>query len=277
MDNFNKNNFNILQDSDDEDNNENLEINEDLSENDESVQEKKYMEPIILENINLEKYFSKEDIIIAKKNNKKLLITDKGLYSISKNNDAIWITSLIILFLKNNLNTTSLNTTNLNTTNLNTTNLNNLNIIDSTAGIGGNTINFSKYFSKVYAIEINNTHHNVLNNNLNSLNIKNVETYNDNFLNIIDKFKSTDIFFIDPPWGGKNYKNFKFFNLKIGKLPIYLIINNLYDKKYKYVVLKAPYNLNISPLIPHIKYENLNIHKNAKKKYDIIIFLLKIY
>jgi len=254
MDNFNKNNFNILQDSDDdEDNNE----NEALSENDESIQEKKYMEPIILENINLEKYFSKEDIIIAKKHNKKLLITDKGLYSISKNSDAIWITSLIISFLKNNLNTIKLN---------------NLNIIDSTAGIGGNTINFSKYFSKVYAIEINNTHYNVLNNNLDSLNIKNVETYNDNFLNIIDKFKSNDIFFIDPPWGGKNYKNFKFFNLKIGKLPIYLIINNLYDKKYKYVVLKAPYNLNISPLIPHIKYENLNIHKNAKKNMILLFF-----
>lgn len=268
--NFNKNNFNILQNSDDdEDDESNKDICENIEdlietlsdfENNESQNEKKYMDPIILENINLEKYFSKEDIFIAKKNNKKLQITDKGLYSISKHNDALWITNIIVSFVKNNLILS------------NSDYSNNISIIDSTAGIGGNTINFSKYFSKVYAIEINNTHYNVLNNNIVSLNIKNIETYNNNFLHIIDNFKNNSIFFIDPPWGGKNYKNFKFFNLKIGKLPIYLIINTLFDKKYKCVVLKAPYNLNISPLIPHVKYENLNIHKNAKKNMILLIF-----
>ena len=224
---------------------------------DDSCMEKKYLDPIVLENINLEKYFLKSDIELARKNNKKLQITDKGLYSISKYYDASWITDIIGRFISNYTNLIVSNTS----------------IIDGTAGIGGNSINFAKYFSKVYAIEINQTHCDVLKNNIEALNISNIDIYFDNFLNIIDKIKSnSDIFFFDPPWGGKSYKNFKYFNLKIGKLPIQDVINILYDKKYKYVILKAPYNLNISSLLENVKYENMNIHKNYRKNMILLIF-----
>jgi 16S rRNA G966 N2-methylase RsmD len=225
--------------------------------NSENTSLKIYMEPSILENINLEKYFSKDDINKATLNNKKLKITDKGLYSISKHNDAEWITNILLTFLKNN-------------------NANNDTIIDATAGIGGNTINFSKYFKKVYAIEINNTHYEVLKNNLESLSINNVICYYNNFLNIINDINSfninSNIFFFDPPWGGTCYKNFKFFNLKIGKYPIYNIINLLFDKKFKYVILKAPFNLNLSPIHNNMKYSNMNIYSNSKKNMILCIF-----
>jgi 16S rRNA G966 N2-methylase RsmD len=227
------------------------------SNNDESI--KKYMEPLILENIYLEKYFSKDDIEKAKENNIKLKITDKGLYSISKYYDANWITNILLKFLQNN-----------------DINPSKCNIIDGTSGIGGNTIDFSKYFKKVYAIEINNVHYEVLKSNLNALSISNVELYLNNFLNIInnnEKFNIiSDIFFFDPPWGGKSYKNFKFFNLKIGKFQIYQIINMLFDKNFKYVILKAPYNLNLSNIYNNIKYLNMNIHSNPKKNMIICIF-----
>ena len=80
------------------------------------------------------------------------------------------------------------------------------------------------------------------------------------------------IFFLDPPWGGKNYKNFKYFNLKIGKLQIYNVINLLYDNQFKYIILKAPFNLNLSPIYANIKYENMNVHTNQKKNMLICIF-----
>jgi 16S rRNA G966 N2-methylase RsmD len=228
-----------------------------ISNDDESS--KKYMEPSILENINLEKYFSKDNIERAKINNKKLKITDKGLYSISKYYDAEWITNIITTFLKN-INVNPLK----------------CNIIDGTSGIGGNTIDFSKYFRKVYAIEINNVHYDVLKNNLDALSISNVNPHLNNFLNIITdmpKFNiSSDIFFFDPPWGGKSYKNFKFFNLKIGKFQIYNIINLLFDKKFKYVILKAPFNLNLSPIYNNMKYCNMNVYSNPKKNMIICIF-----
>jgi len=239
---FNTNSYNILSEN-------NLSDTSDID-----SFEKKYMEPTILENINLEKYFTKDDINISLKNNRKLKITDKGLYSISKYIDAQWITDIIIKFFKNN-------------------NITKLHIIDGTSGIGGNTINFARYFSKVYAIEINKTHYDVLKNNLEALSITNVDLYLDNFQNILETFKiNCDVFFFDPPWGGKSYKNFKYYNLKIGKLPLYTIINNLYDKKFKYVILKAPYNLNISPIFSNIKYENMNIHSNFKKNMILVIF-----
>lgn len=230
---------------------------EELSDIDEECQaDKKYMEPTILQNICIDKYFTKEDIEQSIINNIKLKITDKGLYSISKYQDAKWISEIINNFLKGE-----------------NVNIKNETIIDSTAGIGGNTISFSKYFKKVYAVEINNIHYDVLINNLEALSINNVETFFNNFLHIIDNISlKSNIFFLDPPWGGKSYKNFKYFNLKIGKLQIYSVINLLYDKNLKYVVLKAPFNLNLSPIYANIKYENMNVHTNLKKNMVICIF-----
>ncbi len=229
---------------------------EDDSSSESSTEEKKYMEPTVLDSINLEKYFRKQDIEFAKLRGKNLKITDKGLYSISKYYDAQWITNIITNFL-----------------NYNGINTFNAKIIDGTAGIGGNTISFSRYFGNVHAVEINDVHHNVLKNNLDALMINNVTTYKDNFLNIIDKLSSkTNIFFFDPPWGGKSYKNFKYFNLKVGKLPLYSVINLLYDNNYKYVIIKAPYNLNISVVHTNVKYENMNIYNSAKKNMILIIF-----
>jgi 16S rRNA G966 N2-methylase RsmD len=231
-----------------------LDTIDDIENSESSTIEKKYMEPTILNNINLEKYFNNDDILLSIQNNKNLKITDKGLYSISKYNDAEWITNIILSFL-------------------NTQNITIKNIIDGTAGIGGNTINFAKHFPKVYAIEINNIHYNVLKNNLDALSLKNVDIYLDNFLNVLDNvINYSNIFFFDPPWGGKSYKNYKYFNLKIGKLPVYSVINILYEKKFKYVILKAPYNLNISPIFNSIKYENMNIHSNYKKNMILVIF-----
>jgi len=215
-----------------------------------------YTDPVILNNINLEKFFDKKDIELSIINKKNLKITDKGLYSISKYYDAQWITDHIIEFLKNK-NIDPLD----------------VNIIDGTAGIGGNSINFSKYFSKVLSIEINNIHYEVLKNNIDALNIKNVKIYLSNFLNILDNITNeSDIFFFDPPWGGNCYKNFKYFNLKIGKLEINDVINILYDKNVKYTILKAPHNLNLSTLYSNIKYENMIVHRNIKQSMILIIF-----
>ena len=256
----NLNDNNKIMEEQDEENNSKTDFENENDENiitiEYNIFEKKYMEPTVIQNINFDKYFTREDIEKSLLNNKILKITDKGLYSISKHQDAKWISDIIKKFLKNE-----------------NINIYNSSIIDATAGIGGNTISFSKYFSKVYSIEINNIHYNVLNNNIEALSINNVTTFLDSFLNLLDKISNkSNIFFLDPPWGGKNYKNFKYFNLKIGKLSIYTILNMLFDKKYKYVILKAPYNLNLSPIYANIKYENMCVQSNYKKNMIICIF-----
>lgn len=236
----------------------------DNDDNEENSQTKSYIyiQPVILENINLDKYFSRKDIDCAKRNNKQLKITDKGLYSITKYEDAEWISHIIIKFIESNDNIKSKN----------------MHIIDATAGIGGNTINFAKYFRYVSAVEINDIHYSVLYNNINALQLGNISAFNQSFLINLEngdnygKAINNTIFFFDPPWGGKSYKNYKYFNLKIGKLYIYNVINMLHAKKYKYVVLKAPYNLNVSPILGNVKYENMNIYKNYKKNMVLVIF-----
>jgi 16S rRNA G966 N2-methylase RsmD len=217
----------------------------------------KYVEPVILENVNVFPFFKKEDIEKASNSKKLLKITDKGKYSISKPCDAQWITNIICNFSINILKkhpSTQI-------------------ITDGTAGIGGNVIDFSKHFSQVNAVEINKVHYEVLKNNVEAIDLKNVKTYNDNFLNFVDLFKyQNSIFFIDPPWGGKSYKNFKYFNLKLGKIMIYDVINILFKKGYKYVFLKAPINLNVSPILASSLYTNYNIHKNINGNMLLIIF-----
>jgi 16S rRNA G966 N2-methylase RsmD len=230
---------------------------DDDDDDDKSNKYDKYVEPVILENVNVFPFFKKEDIEKASNSKKLLKITDKGKYSISKPCDAQWITNIICNFSINILKkhpSTQI-------------------ITDGTAGIGGNVIDFSKHFLEVNAVEINKVHYEVLKNNVEAIDLKNVKTYNDNFLNFVDIFKyQNSIFFIDPPWGGKSYKNFKYFNLKLGKIMIYDVINILFKKGYKYVFLKAPINLNVSPILASSLYTNYNIHKNINGNMLLIIF-----
>ena len=219
--------------------------------------DKSYKDPMLIHNINLEKYFHKDDIELANKNKKMLQITDKGLYTVSKYYDAQWISNIIIDFLKSKSIIPKYET-----------------IIDATSGIGGNTINFSKHFKHVHSIEINNIHYQILNNNIDALLINNVTTYCNNFFNIIHNIyiPNNKILFFDPPWGGFSHKNYQYFNLKVGLLTIYDALNKIYDIGFKYVILKAPFNLNISMVYANIKFKNMNVHTNDKKNMLIIIF-----
>lgn len=207
---------------------------------------KDYYQPKILTHFYKEKYFLKEDI---KKSNKQLQITDKGLYSISLPEDAEWITNIIKKTVAGNLS--------------------DMVISDVTAGMGGNTISFAKKFKSVNAVELNTIHYNVLKNNIDVLGLKNVNIYNYNILKIFNKFNE-DIVFIDPPWGGRGYKRIKYFNLRLGRVPIYKVINNYYEKNTKYVVLKAPYNINVTLLFRKVSFDNVATFKT--KKMWILIF-----
>lgn len=200
---------------------------------------KYYLETKILENINLLQYFNEKDI---KKSKNKLQITNKGIYSISKPSDAKWILEKI----RSNIGIDKIKT---------------LTITDATSGIGGNVINFAEHFKLVNAVELNNTHYEVLVNNIKVLQLNNVNTYEGNILSYINTLEE-DIVFIDPPWGGKYYKKIKYFNIKLGKVPINIIINRYFDKGTKYLVLKAPYNINITLLCRYVKYDNMHLYKN---------------
>ena len=138
-------------------------------------------------------------------------------------------------------------------------------ITDATAGVGGNSISFAEHFTKVNCIEINEYRFNCLKENLKKFNLYNTVLYHDNFINLFFKLES-DIVFIDPPWGGPNYK-YKH-NLRLKLSNIYLEDLCLMLKNNKMIVLKLPLNYQLDYFK---KYFNLKI-KKLKNMY--IIFIL---
>ena len=158
--------------------------------------------------------------------------------------------------------------------NVNNIDINNITITDATAGVGGNTISFCKHFKKVNSIEINIQRFEFLVNNINVYNLKNIELYNDNCLNLIGDLHH-DIIFIDPPWGGKYYKNVNKLLLKISSVKLEEIINNLLNKsitKYppKLIIIKIPKNYDLLYLHNKIKSNDIFLY-SLKKMYIVII------
>ena len=216
----------------------------------------------IIYNFNPSIYFLNEDISIAKQNDKKLLITNIGKYSITKPLQGKWIKSVLIDFFKvKKLNTKFLS------------------IIDANAGIGGDTIYFSKYFQHIHSIEKNNMHFEVLKNNIQSIQLKNVLLYEGNFMNIIHEKKnnllqSKNILYMDPPWGGPDYKKQKFIDLDIeldepNEKKLHVVINALY-LYFNVIFLKAPINIIIDK--PSFLYKNIFFKNDPDRKILLIIF-----
>ncbi len=114
-------------------------------------------------------------------------------------------------------------------------------IIDATANIGGNTINFGKNFEKVYSYEIDENTYNMLKNNVEVMGLQNVECIHGDYVENKDNIKG-DVYYFDPPWGGIYYK-------VEPKMDLYLSGVNIIDILPKKFVLKAPKNYNIEGLM----------------------------
>jgi len=215
--------------------------------------------PIIIDSFNPKFYFHEYDCDFVKKNNKKFMMTDIGKYSITKPQHTIWIKKQLILYFKeSNINTKGLN------------------LIDCNAGLGGDTISFSKYFKEILAIEKNEVHYHLLKNNCKVIDLNNIEFSHANFFDIVfnnDCIKKHDILFLDPPWGGPNYKKHEYVELDIEldhrKKPLHKVINELY-KHYKYIILKSPVNLLFDK--SKFLYKNIKLIKEEHNKILLIIF-----
>jgi 16S rRNA G966 N2-methylase RsmD len=126
-------------------------------------------------------------------------------------------------------------------------------ITDGTACVGGNTISFAKMFTYVNAIEMNENRCSMLFRNveiarkvLDFKSCSSIKIFCDDFLDILSRLKQ-DIVFLDPPWGGKDYKSKTTVPLYLCAKPIHEIV--LYCLKYsQYVALKLPKNAETSYL-----------------------------
>jgi len=207
-----------------------------------------------------EKYFPKPKNNI---NFKLLEMSNTGIYSITKPLEAKKISNIIIQALQKLI--------------FEDNKISNYIITDATSNVGGNTISFLLSNFKVNAIEIDNTTCSILKNNIQVYNINKskYKIYCKDYTKIYKKLKQ-DIVFMDPPWGGPDYKYKSNIDLYLSNISIIDICNSLFDNKLvKLIVLKLPKNYNYTRLFKKIKTKVFIIHKIMNKnKYYFDICLI---
>jgi len=180
----------------------------------------------------------------------KLQITDEGIYSISKLGDPLRIMKLIKKHYDGNI--------------LKST------ITDGTANIGGDTINFAKFFKRVNAVELNRLHCSVLDNNIRVYNRNNVNIICKSYLKVMKELKQ-DIIYLDPPWGGPEYYKQKSINLYLGKYEIADIVRKLKGHA-KLFVIKAPTNYDYKSFFKKV---GKGVRKGYILRKKVLILLFK--
>lgn len=138
-------------------------------------------------------------------------------------------------------------------------------LIDGTTSIGGNFLEFIKCFKYNIGIEINRDRYDKLNENIKKIdnviikkenksynkyiyNNNKIITINGSFINIyhkiLKKYDNMDIvIFLDPPWGGKEYKNYDKIIFGLDGIALLDIIKSIRSiKKNVYFCLKLPLN-----------------------------------
>lgn len=177
----------------------------------------------------------------------KLIISEEGMYSMTKNVDSEMIINAIKSVIGESLNSYS--------------------ITDATANVGGDTIRFAMNFKNVNSVEINKSNYDVLKNNISVYNFDNINLYNNDIASVWNDLSiKTDILFIDPPWGGKDYMKKSKINLYLGDSPLNNFLGKnvlLNPNRPYYIFLKVPFNY------------DLDLIQNLPNVYDIQIFKIR--
>ena len=159
----------------------------------------------------------------------------------------------------------------------------NLAILDGTANVGGDVINFglNPNVSRVVAIEINPDTFAMLENNIRVYGLaEKIQAIQGNSLDIIGKCadgEHFDILFLDAPWGGTSYKTQKFLDLEMsGKKLVDVVSMAQKCRNIDNIILKIPFNYNLFQLIRQSEFHTIVIEKIKTLKGFYMILLLSI-
>ena len=155
----------------------------------------------------------------------KLKITTEGEYSVTRRRDGDRIINIMKTVLGS---------------------LNAKTITDATGCVGGDTLQFGLNFKSVDSIEINKDNFEALKNNVNVYGLKNINLHLGDATKVYNW--QTDVLYIDPPWGGPNYKDVKELDLTISNLRIDQWLEQILLRKNRpyHIFLKLPNNFNFA-------------------------------
>ena len=158
-------------------------------------------------------------------------------------------------------------------------------VFDMMAGVGGDTIEFGKTFGSVISCEKDGARFNMLRNNIGVYSLSNVELHNECCLTLLPKVLPTvDVLYMDPPWGGKAYKDSNMLTLSIDNRPIEDVIRGILVKttntatvnRLKLIVLKLPKNYDLQHLYNKTKSPDNTILMYELPKMLIIVYKLRL-
>ncbi len=163
--------------------------------------------------------------------NPKLLLSNIGTYSIAKPQ----MGGQLIAFIKKQIK-----------------NIKNLVVTETHGGLGGFTIPLAANFKKVQTVEIEKVHADIIKNNVSVLNHRNVQVYENDFMEIYPSLQQ-DVIVCDPPWGGLDYHEKKNIQLGLNNVNIIYFINKLArEKRYSLFVLLVPANYDFNNFFRHL-------------------------
>ena len=164
----------------------------------------------------------------------KLKLTTEGEYSVTRRRDSDKMMSIITKIVGD---------------------LKNKTVTDATGCIGGDTIQFALRCLFVNSIEIKEENFRALQNNVGLYNLQNVTIHHGDCTKIFNW--KTDILFVDPPWGGPNYKENETLELYLSEKRLDEWLEEVLVKKIrpKHIFLKLPQNYNFSRLnfLPNVE------------------------
>jgi predicted RNA methylase len=177
-----------------------------------------------------------------------LRTTEEGSYSITRRRDA----ERIMIILRNIFK-----------------NMSTMTITDATACIGGDTLNFASQFSHVHSIELNENNFEALANNVNVYGYNNITLHHADSVKIYNW--NTNVLYIDPPWGGKDYRKHRHLDLFLSEKRLDCWLEEILSRKNRpqFVVLKLPANYNFNRL-------NFLINVDHIRPYQIRSYVLVI-
>lgn len=147
-------------------------------------------------------------------------------------------------------------------------------ITDLTGNVGGDTILFGLNFGRTDSIEIDKDNYEALKHNVEIFKLKNVKLHHGDSTKIFNW--KTDVLYIDPPWGGPEYKEKDSMDLFLGKERVDKWLSDILSEDWrpKFVFMKLPSNYNFDRLkdLPNI----ITIHKFAIRSFYLIGIVVDI-
>lgn len=147
-------------------------------------------------------------------------------------------------------------------------------ITDATACAGGNTYSFAQAYAHVNAFEKDVVRCDLLKHNLQVLGTSNVNVECGDAFNLC-KLQYQDAVFIDPPWGGPDYKKHDKVDLYLSNTPLWRFCESVAGHT-NYIAIKVPVNFNETRFLQDTAGFMEMLHKNTQlRKMYLYVFKVK--